>query len=104
MPQRPNTSVIKAMLRCLLVLLATTFSVTGLAVESNADVAINVALEAAHAHTPGKVVANEKADELVSMSPEEPKTLQPVYRIKILSQQGVMKTVFVHRHTGQVLE
>ena len=66
------------------------------------EVAVNVVLKAAQAHSPGKVVAHEKADEQVGE--EGAKTLQPVYRVKILSEQGVMKTVLVLRQTGQVIE
>ncbi len=66
------------------------------------EVALNLALEAARAQVPGKVVAHEKADERVGI--DGAKTLQPVYRVKIFSQQGVMKTVFVHRQSGQVVE
>lgn len=77
-----------------------------LSAEATAEVAINIALETAQIHTPGKVVAHEKADELLSATStgKGVKTLQPVYRIKILSQQGVMKTLLVHRLTGQVVE
>lgn len=62
------------------------------------EIAVNVALKTAQAHTPGKIVAHEKADEQVG------ETIQPIYRVKILSKQGVMKTLFVHRQTGQVIE
>lgn len=74
--------------------------------EAAAEVAINIALETAQIHTPGKVVAHEKADELLGTADagKGAKTLQPVYRIKILSQQGVMKILLVHRLTGQVIE
>lgn len=64
-----------------------------------AEVAIKKALETAQAHTPGKVVAHEKAD-----VPVDSKTPQPVYRIKILNQQGVMKTLLIHRQTGLVIK
>jgi len=70
--------------------------------EGALEVAINVAIEMAQTHTPGKVVTHEKADELVGEKGAE--TLQPVYRVKILSQKGVMKTLLVHRLTGQVIE
>ena len=88
----------------LLILMVTWGAV--LSAEATAEVAINIALETAQIHTPGKVVAHEKADELISAASagKGAKTLQPVYRIKILSQQGVMKTLLVHRLTGQVVE
>ncbi|MFT4908475.1 MAG: hypothetical protein ACI978_002566 [Oleispira sp.] len=70
------------------------------------EVTIKFALDVAQAHAPGKVVAQEKVDELVSEEGlvDGSETLQPVYRIKILSPQGVMKTVLVHRKTGLVIE
>lgn len=78
------------------------FGPVSLATAADEEVAVNVVLKAAKAHTPGKVVAHEKADEQVGE--EGAKTLQPVYRVKILSEQGVMKTVLVLRQTGQVIE
>ncbi|MGR6874360.1 PepSY domain-containing protein [Pseudomonas sp. HK3] len=69
---------------------------------ADAEIAVNVALATAQAHTPGKVVAHEKADEQVGQNGA--KTIEPVYRVKILSKQGVMKTLFVHRQTGKVVE
>jgi hypothetical protein len=78
------------------------FGPVSLATAADEEVAVNVVLTAAQAHTPGKVVAHEKADEQVGE--EGAKTLQPVYRVKILSEQGVMKTVLVLRQTGQVIE
>lgn len=92
----------------LMATLSITFSAIAFSSESiiDADVTINLALEAAQAHTAGKVVAQEKADELVREkgTAEGSESLQPVYRIKILSKQGIMKTLLVHRKTGLVLE
>jgi hypothetical protein len=69
---------------------------------SGAEVAINVVLETAQAHAPGKIVAHEKAEEQVGK--DGAKTLQPVYRVKVLSPQGVMKVLLIHRQTGLVIE
>lgn len=80
-------------------LLALTFAVF---VQASDDIALDVALEAAQAQVPGKVVGHDKANE--SVGKKGAKTLQPVYRVKIFSQQGVMKTVFVHRQTGKVVK
>jgi hypothetical protein len=81
-------------------------SLVASASDTAVEVTIKHALEAAQANTPGKVVAHEKADERVGSegNAKDTKTLQPVYRIKILSLQGVMKTVRVHRQTGLVIE
>ncbi len=99
---------IKPVLLTLMVTLGSVLFIGGGRVVANepVDVAVNIALEAAKTHTPGKVVAHEKADEMVGnvISATEIKTLQPVYRIKILSPQGVMKTLLVHRQTGKVVE
>ena len=75
------------------------------AAEVNAGIPVSQALKTAQAHIPGKLVAHEEASELISY-PEKSsvKSSQPVYRIKILSTQGIMKTILVHRKTGQVVE
>ncbi|MEH6448053.1 MAG: hypothetical protein V7765_05245 [Oleispira sp.] len=101
-----NTSVLKPILVFLMMTLGMALSATGQASELVNEIAVNLALETAQVHTPGKVVAHEKADERVSDdgTAKSSKTLQPVYRIKILSQQGVMKTLLVHRQTGLVVE
>ena len=101
MTKRLYVFSIQPMLLLLMLMLGSVLSAS-----EPSEVAINVALEAAQAHTPGKVVAHEKADERFA-SPQTggaAHTLQPVYRIKILSQQGVMKTLLVHRQSGQVIE
>lgn len=67
--------------------------------EAENEVAINIALETAQAHTPGKVITHEKAHVMATDN-----TQQPVYRIKILNDQGVMKTLLVNRKTGLVIE
>lgn len=70
--------------------------------QKNAEIAVNVALETARKHVPGKVIAHEMADETVGEKGAE--TLQPVYKVKILSTQGVMKTLLVHRKSGEVVQ
>lgn len=66
------------------------------------EVVLSAALETAKAQVPGKIISHEKADEMVGE--EGAKAAQPVYRIKILSDQGVMKTLLVHRLTGKVVQ
>ena len=66
------------------------------------EVVLSTALEAAKVQVPGKVISHEKAEEMVGE--EGAKVSQPVYRIKILSDQGVMKTLLVHRTTGKVVQ
>jgi len=66
------------------------------------EVVLSAALEAAQVQVPGKVISHEKAEEMVGE--EGAKVSQPVYRIKILSDQGVMKTLLVHRTTGKVVQ
>jgi uncharacterized membrane protein YkoI len=102
MPKLFSVSVFKSFLSVLVMLLSMATSAN----DTVTEITIKSALETAQAHTPGKVVAQEMADELVSEegSLEGSETLQPVYRIKILSQQGVMKTLLVHRQTGRVIE
>ena len=58
------------------------------------DVTVQQALKTAQENTPGKVVAHEKADEKG----------EPVYRIKILSDKGVMKTLLVSISSGKVIK
>jgi len=89
---------LQALIKTLMLSVVVSFSSMSMANE--VDVAINVVLETAKSHTPGKVVAYEKAEEY--LGEEGAEILQPVYRVKILSEQGVMKTLFVHRQTGQV--
>lgn len=73
--------------------------------DSGNDIPIKLALETAQALAPGKVVAHEKVEELVSDgSGEGNKTLQSVYRVKILNEQGIMKTLLIHRQTGLVVK
>lgn len=73
--------------------------------DSGNDIPIKLALETAQALAPGKVVAHEKVEELVSDGTGKGvKTLQSVYRVKILNQQGVMKTLLIHRQTGLVVK
>lgn len=101
-----NASVLKPILVFLMMTLGMALSTNGQASESVNEIAVNLALETAQIHTPGKVVAHEKAEEQISEdgAADSNKTLQPVYRIKILSQEGVMKTLLVHRQTGLVVE
>lgn len=66
------------------------------------EVVLSAALETAKAQVPGKIISHEKAEEMVGE--EGAKASQPVYRIKILSDQGVMKTLLVHRQTGKVVQ
>jgi hypothetical protein len=99
-------------LRVIIVFLMATLSIAFSAIAFSSesvidnDVTINLALEAAQAHTAGKVVSQEKADVLFSEkgAVKASESLQPVYRIKILSKQGIMKTILVHRKTGLILE
>lgn len=113
MIQRFSSVFIKPVLQLLSsALLALSLALAGVvasfsAVAAEADVAINVALKTAQTHTPGKVVAHELAEELVAekgAGSGAEKTLQPVYRVKILNTQGVMKTLFVHRKSGAVVQ
>lgn len=110
MPKLFSVSVIRSFLSFsvlpLIMMLMMSFSMLAAANDGAAEITIKLALEVAQNHTPGKVVAQEKADELVSEegAVEGSEALQPVYRIKILSLQGVMKTVLIHRKTGLVIE
>lgn len=74
------------------------------AAKADEGIMLSQALKTAQEHTPGKVVAHEEVNELIHY-PEQTseKNAQPVYRIKILSTQGVMKTILVHRKTGKVV-
>lgn len=74
------------------------------AAKADDGIMVSQALQTAQEHTPGKVVAHEEVHELIHYpDPSSEKNTQPVYRIKILSTQGVMKTILVHRKTGKVV-
>ncbi len=61
-----------------------------------ADPAISLkkALEVAQASTPGKVLSNELTD----------KDGTPAYRVKILTQQSVIKTLFIDATKGELIK
>ncbi len=95
----PKLSINKSILFMLMAL-----SFHNHAAEPSEEVKVSQALKTAQEHTPGKIVAHEGVSQLIHY-PEQSseKSTQPVYRIKILSTEGVMKTILVHRKTGKVV-
>lgn len=57
-------------------------------------ITLKLALEAAQKDTPGKVLSNELVN----------KDTVQVYRVKILTPKGVIKTVFVDANKGELVK